>query len=87
MPRDKMLAGTAPAPRVEDAAPSRLLSKPEVLDRVSLTFPTIWKLMRKGRFPRGRVVASKTVWLESDIEAWIAALPERTYKPADVVAA
>jgi prophage regulatory protein len=70
-----------------DGTPARLLSKPEVLDRVALTFPTVWKLMREGKFPRSRVLGGKSVWLESDIEAWIAGLPERKYKPADTAAA
>jgi predicted DNA-binding transcriptional regulator AlpA len=83
-------ASAAPPRRAgedEDSAPTRLLSKPEVLDRVALTFPTNWKLMREEKFPHGRVLGGKTVWLESEIEAWIAALPERKYKPADTVAA
>jgi predicted DNA-binding transcriptional regulator AlpA len=75
------------AGRAQVEAEVRLLSKPEVLGRVALTFPTIWKLMREGKFPRGRVLGGKTVWLESEIGAWIAALPERRYKPADTVAA
>ena len=86
MTRHKLMATTAPAAQVE-AAPARLLSKPEVLDRVALTFPTVWKFMREGKFPRSRVLGGKTVWLESEIEAWINALPERAYKPADTVAA
>jgi predicted DNA-binding transcriptional regulator AlpA len=72
-----------------DAVPSRLLSKLEVLDRVALSFPTIWKLMREGKFPAARELgkSGKSFWLESEIEAWIAALPVREYKPADTVAA
>lgn len=73
---------------VTDAAPvMRLLSKGEVLDRVSLTFPAVWRMMREGNFPRARVLGTKSVWLEGEIQAWIAALPERQYKPADPGAA
>jgi prophage regulatory protein len=73
--------------QIEGQAPARLLSKPEVLDRVALTFPTIWKLMREGKFPHGRALGGKTVWVESEIEAWIAALPDRKYKAAETEAA
>jgi predicted DNA-binding transcriptional regulator AlpA len=31
---------------------ARLLSKGEMLDKVGVTYPTIWKLMRDGAFPR-----------------------------------
>ena len=33
---------------------ARLISKPEVLDRVGVTFPTLWAWMRAGVFPRSR---------------------------------
>jgi prophage regulatory protein len=79
----------APAAQVESANKSaavvaanqvRLISKPEVLDRVGVTFPTIWKWMREGKFPRSRVLGGKTAWIESEVEAWIAALPVRRLK-------
>ena len=76
-----------PAATAEGEATLRLLSKPEVLDKVGVTFPTIWKMMRGGTFPRARVVGGKSAWLESEIDAWIAALPERRYKAADAEAA
>jgi len=66
-----------PNPKLEKPPP-KLLTKVQVLDRVGVTFPTIWKWMREGRFPRSRVVGdSKSVWLESEINEWILALPER----------
>ncbi len=58
----------------------RLLSKPEVLDRVGVTFPTIWKWMREGTFPRSRELGGKVAWIEAEIEAWINALPVRRLK-------
>lgn len=74
-----------PAAQVEPAAGNqvRLISKPEVCDRVGRTFPTIWLWMRQGRFPRARDLSGKPAWIESEVEAWITALPEREYKPAD----
>jgi prophage regulatory protein len=79
----------APAAQVESANKAaamvaanqvRLISKPEVLDRVGVTFPTIWKWMREGKFPRSRELGGKTAWIEAEVEAWIAGLPERKYK-------
>ena len=58
----------------------RLLSKPEVLDRVGVTFPTLWKWMREGKFPRSRELGGKAAWIEAEVEAWIAALPVRRLK-------
>jgi len=60
--------------------PSKLLFKPEVLDRVGRTFPTLWRMMREGKFPRARDVGGQPAWLESEIEDWITALPVRPYK-------
>jgi prophage regulatory protein len=72
----------APAAQVE-AAPVRLLSKPEVLDRVGVTFPTLWKMMREKKFPQARNLGGRPAWVESEIDAWIAALPVREYKAAN----
>jgi prophage regulatory protein len=63
----------------------RLISKPEVLDRVGVTFPTIWKWMREGKFPRSRELGGKVAWIESEVEAWIASLPVRRLKGDEAV--
>lgn len=68
----------APAIKAESAV--RLISKPEVLDRVGVTFPTIWKWMREGKFPRSRELGGKSCWIKSEVEAWINALPTRRLK-------
>ena len=60
----------------------RLLTKPEVLAKTGLSYPTIWRLMTLGAFPRSRQVASKVVWLSSEVDQWIAALP-RTHLLGD----
>ena len=58
----------------------RLIFRREVLRRVGLSYPTIWKMMREGRFPRSRVCGGKSAWLEDEIEAWIESLPIRQLK-------
>jgi predicted DNA-binding transcriptional regulator AlpA len=74
----------APAAQVECANDGggaiRLISKPEVLDRVGVTYPTLWSWMREGKFPRSRQLGGKAAWVESEIEAWITALPVRRLK-------
>jgi predicted DNA-binding transcriptional regulator AlpA len=58
----------------------RLIFKAELLAITALSFPTIWLLMRAGRFPRARNVGARPAWLSSEISAWIADLPVRRYK-------
>lgn len=55
--------------------PMRLLSRRQLLERVSLSYVTIWKRMQTGDFPRSRQVGGKCVWLESEIDEWIDNLP------------
>jgi predicted DNA-binding transcriptional regulator AlpA len=50
-----------------------------------MTYPTIWAWMRAGAFPRCRISGtgksgSKSVWLSTDVERWMAALPMRKLK-------
>jgi prophage regulatory protein len=66
------------APPVE--APIRVISKPEVIDRVGVSYPTIWQWMRDGKFPRSRKMGGHTCWLESEIDTWIMNLPLRRLK-------
>jgi predicted DNA-binding transcriptional regulator AlpA len=66
-------ASTQPTPPPVEG--ERLLTKPEVLAKTGLSFVTIWRLMTRGAFPRSRQVASKAMWLGSEVDAWIVALP------------
>jgi predicted DNA-binding transcriptional regulator AlpA len=63
----------------------RLLSRREVCERLGgISYPTIWKWMREGRFPKARVLnGGKLGWIESEIEEWIRGQPLQTLKPAD----
>jgi predicted DNA-binding transcriptional regulator AlpA len=58
----------------------RLIPKKELLQLVQLSFPTVWKMMIAGQFPRARQIGGKTVWLKSEIDQYLAALPLRPYK-------
>ena len=58
------------------------LSKAEVLRKVPITAPTLWAWVRQGKFPRPRAISpNKTVWLASEVDAWMRQRPLRTYKP------
>jgi prophage regulatory protein len=64
--------------------PQQLLTRAEMLARVALTYPTVWKMMRAGTFPRGRAIGNgRVVWVESEIEEWIDDLPLQELKPPD----
>ncbi|MGE0038018.1 MAG: helix-turn-helix transcriptional regulator [Xanthobacteraceae bacterium] len=60
--------------------PPRLLDKRSVLAITGTSYPTLWSWMRAGTFPRSREVGGRSMWLSSEIDAWIAALPVRKLK-------
>jgi predicted DNA-binding transcriptional regulator AlpA len=64
----------------QSQGPPRLLSKSEVCTIAGASFPTVWAWMRQGAFPRSRVVGGRSMWLSSEIEAWMHALPPRRLK-------
>jgi predicted DNA-binding transcriptional regulator AlpA len=63
-----------------DADPVRLLVKAEVLDRLGVTFVTLWKWMRTDFFPRARDLDGKPVWVEAEVEDFINKLPIKPYR-------
>jgi predicted DNA-binding transcriptional regulator AlpA len=65
---------------IRRAPPVRLIFKKELLQRVGLSFPTIWKMMREDRFPRARIIGGKSAWLENEIDGFLTELPLRRYK-------
>ena len=58
----------------------RLVFKAELLERLGISFPTLWKWMREGTFPRARQCGGKSCWLSNEVDEWIAALPVRRLK-------
>jgi predicted DNA-binding transcriptional regulator AlpA len=64
------------SPKIPDnSGVVRLVLKPEVLDRVNVTYPTLWQWMREGKFPRSRKLGGKVAWVEREINEWILARP------------
>lgn len=63
----------ADQPRPEPARSERFLRKPEVLSRTGISRSHLYWLMQRGRFPASIPLSPRvTVWLESDVDAWIA---------------
>ena len=80
--RRKLPLRKRPAPKAF-ALPVRLLNKHEILTIVGLTYPTVWKMMRDGLFPRSRVVGGKSMWRSDEVQAWLDALLVRPLKGDD----
>lgn len=58
------------------AAPDCLLDIREVAKKTSLGMSTIYRYVSTGKFPRPVGIGERCVrWRESEIDAWIAALP------------
>ncbi|HEL5310942.1 helix-turn-helix transcriptional regulator [Stenotrophomonas maltophilia] len=59
--------------RPEIARGERFLRKPDVLSRTGISRSHLYWLMKRGRFPASIPLSPRvTVWLESDVDAWIA---------------
>jgi predicted DNA-binding transcriptional regulator AlpA len=58
----------------------RLLTKPEVCAIAHVSYPTLWQWMLVGKFPRSRIVAGRSMWVSTEVDAWLAALPIRPLK-------
>ena len=60
--------------------PVKLVRFPVVRERTGLSRSTIWRLERRGEFPRHHRIAPNVVaWIEEEVSAWIL---ERTTVPA-----
>jgi prophage regulatory protein len=60
-----------------DLSNERIVRKPELWERVALSDTTIWRLEKKGLFPkRLRIGGNAVGWLASEIEKWLEAKAE-----------
>ena len=60
---------------------NRLILKAELLERVKLSYTTIWKLMCQDRFPRSVTVTNgRVAWHEQEVDEWIQTLPRQHLK-------
>jgi len=72
--------------KVTGTTEDRLVSRNEMCDILGVTYPTVWKLIKEGRFPRGRYIGQRAFWLLSEIDAFIASLPRYHQMPAARIA-
>jgi prophage regulatory protein len=62
----------APVTPQRPAPPLRLIRLVAVCDRIGVSKSTVWRLERKGAFPRHHRISPNTVgWLEHEVEEWI----------------
>jgi predicted DNA-binding transcriptional regulator AlpA len=78
--------------RARTGLAAALLDRHQIVALTGVSYPSLWKMACRGAFPKGRTLSYKTVWLKSEIDAWIAALPvspireqpsERTIKESE----
>ncbi|NTU73249.1 AlpA family transcriptional regulator [Candidatus Roizmanbacteria bacterium] len=51
----------------------RIIRKPELLNMIGLSDPTVWRMEKDGKFPkRLRLGGNSCGWLESEINGWLA---------------
>ena len=79
-PAKKVAALKARVEALKARLPDRLLSKAEVLAIANCTYPTLWDWMCKGKFPRSRIVAGRSMWRSDEVDQWLAGLPVRPLK-------
>jgi prophage regulatory protein len=56
----------------------KFLRRSEVCERTGLSYPTVWRLERVGKFPARRELGPNSVgWLEDEINSWIKSRTKR----------
>ncbi len=59
---------------------NQMLCAPEVMARTGLSRVTIWRRVRAGTFPAPIQLGENSIgWPASEITAWLASRPRRTY--------
>lgn len=65
-----------------NSKPEKILTRADVVDRVGVSYVTLWTWMQEGKFPLARGLsgdAGKIGWLENEIDDWIKSRPVRQY--------
>jgi prophage regulatory protein len=58
--------------RDDIASGRRFLTRPEVCERVRLSYSTVWRMERAGEFPaRRRLSKGRVAWFAEEVERWI----------------
>ena len=71
--------------------PIKLLSKSQMLELVGVSYSSIWNWIVDGTFPPGRALSEgkrgRIMWVESEVQDWIASRPVRLPKHGKAKAA
>ena len=69
---DAAVTEQAGEPQASARGPIRVLRFRTVRDRTGLSRSTIWRLERRGTFPKHRRISLNAVgWLEEEVDQWI----------------
>lgn len=69
------------APPPPPPSPVRFIFRAEVLERVNVSYVTLWNWMRDGKFPLAREIGpGKIAWLGHEVDNWILSRPPRQFK-------
>jgi prophage regulatory protein len=52
--------------------PAQLIPLPEVLERLGISRPTLYRYVAAGTFPKPIKIGPMSRWLQSEVEDWIA---------------
>lgn len=59
-----------------------IMTKPEVLETVGLSYPTVWAMMRRDDFPLSvKLTSGKVGWYRDEVAEWLASRPRSKLKP------
>jgi predicted DNA-binding transcriptional regulator AlpA len=72
-----------PVVETQRPPPRRLIGRDEMLSLVPYTYPALIDLMKRGLFPRARLIGKKLGWLEEEYEQWRVNLPLQRWKGED----
>jgi prophage regulatory protein len=55
----------------KSAGPRKMLNEKQVLQIVPVSAVTLWRMEKKGQFPKGSYIsANRKIWYEDEIIAW-----------------
>jgi predicted DNA-binding transcriptional regulator AlpA len=72
-------AAPGEAARIPDSV-SPLIYKPELLELIGASYPTIWAWMRADRFPRGLLIGGRLAWYRAEVADWLTKQPRQVLK-------
>jgi prophage regulatory protein len=55
----------------DKAGPRKMLNEKQVLQIIPVSAVTLWRMEKKGQFPKGSYIsANRKIWYEDEIIAW-----------------